>query len=324
MDPQKDKFLKNEFLTMSVFGGLGRSGTYSKSATEEARKNFRNDLRDKLDEISREYQSMVTEEEHLSNIRRLSDELSSQFSHCLKNGRFRIGIAQKALNLYLKYLWCVNLIAPPPHCPFDSIVISHLPDCKDLNWTSIDNIEVYSRLVKAARRVAKDKPLPEWELEIWLNGVQSERGRKGLRKSRTEKRHKETSLGPSQSDIEEKIGAVAIGTIVRPGFYATGRDRYEISIHKKGSNLLPHEKYIRNPINIYIGNTLYEAGVHETGAGVVWISSVLYKKEEGRIVMGARLIDALAQIGLRWKDKVIIKKNEDGTFLLEPYNDDTT
>jgi len=121
-------------------------------------------------------------------------------------------------------------------------------------------------------------------------------------------------------NIEEKIGAVAIGTIVRPGFYATGRDRYEIIIHKKGSNLLPHKKYIRNPINIYIGNTLYEAGVHETRKGVVWISSVLYK--EGRIV--TRLIDALAQIGLRLKDKVIIKKNEDGTFLLEPYNDDTT
>ena len=40
MDAEKENFLRNEFLTMSVFGALGRSRTYSKEATEEEKKTF--------------------------------------------------------------------------------------------------------------------------------------------------------------------------------------------------------------------------------------------------------------------------------------------
>jgi len=321
MDSQIEKFLRNEFLTMSVLGALGRSRTYSESATEKAKNHFLNALRKKLDEISRGYQSKVTEEEHLSNIKRLSNELSSGFSHCLKNGRFRIGISQKALNLYLKYLWCVNLIASPPHCPFDQIVISHLPDCKDLNWTSIDNIKDYCKLVEAARKVIKGKPLPEWELQVWLNGAQSERARKGLRESGTEKKHKGTFSETFQENYEEVSGTIIIGTITSQGFYKDGKDICEIYISKKSPHMLPHEKWQTKPINMTIGDIIYEAGVHETSAGVVWISSVLHKKEKGGRGAKARLVDALLGIGLRRGDRVKIKKNEDGTFILEPYND---
>lgn len=182
---------------MSVLGALGRSRTYSESASTEDNNHFRNALREKLDEVSRKYKSIITDEEHLSNIKNLSDDLTSRFHHCLRNGRFRIGIAQKALNLYLKYLWCVKLIAPPPHCPFDSIVISYLPDCSDLNWTSIDTIEDYKRLVRSAQTIANDKSLPVWELEIWLNSVQSER-EKGVKGSGTDKGHPERYNSPSK------------------------------------------------------------------------------------------------------------------------------
>jgi hypothetical protein len=40
---------------------------------------------------------------------------------------FRVGTAQKALNLYLKYLWCLGEIKTPPHCPFDRGIIQMLP-----------------------------------------------------------------------------------------------------------------------------------------------------------------------------------------------------
>lgn len=190
MDPQKEKFLRNEFLTMSILGALGRSKTFSESATEEAKNRFRNTLREKLDEVSKRYESSVTEKEHLANIKNLSDDLTLGFSHCLRNGRFRIGIAQKALNLYLKYLWCVNLVTLPPHCPFDSIVISYIPECSNLNWTSIDTIEDYQQLVNALRRRADGKPIAEWELEIWLKKVQSKRKR-WIKGSLTDKGKKE-------------------------------------------------------------------------------------------------------------------------------------
>jgi hypothetical protein len=172
MDPEKEKFLRNEFLTMSLVGALGRSRTYVETASEGDKGRFRVALRQELDAISQAYTSEVEEEEHVTNIEKLSDILTSMFPHCLRDGRFRIGIAQKALNLYLKYLWSVSLIPIPPHCPFDSIIISHLPECTDLNWTLLDNIDDYRRLVTAAKRAASGRSLAAWELELWMNKIQ--------------------------------------------------------------------------------------------------------------------------------------------------------
>lgn len=172
MEIQKEEFLRSDFLTMSVLGALGRSRTYSKSASDHERNLFREALRLMIREIAGEYASPVKEEVHLSNITKLADDLTLRFCNCLENGRFSIGIAQKALNLYLKLLWCVNLIPTPPHCPFDSIVINHLPECNDLNYTSLDSVDDYVRLVRAARETAHGKTLSEWELGIWMEGKQ--------------------------------------------------------------------------------------------------------------------------------------------------------
>jgi hypothetical protein len=160
-------FLENEFLTMTIFGALGRSRTYLKTAPDDTKLKMRVALREKLHKIGERYKTTVEESKHLINIQELSDTLSSDFESCLEKGRFRIGIAQKALNLYLKYLWCVGIIPPPPHCPFDSIVIRHLPECEGMKWTSIDDIKDYKRLVAAAKHAAKGTPLPQWELELW-------------------------------------------------------------------------------------------------------------------------------------------------------------
>lgn len=311
MDTSKEKFFGNEFLTMSLLGALGRSKTYSQSVSDQDKSLFRIALREKLSEIGNKYVSPVTEEEHLSNMTKLADDLSSKFSHCLKNGRFRIGIAQKALNLYLKYLWCVGLIPTPPHCPFDSIVISYIPGCSNLNWTSIDAIGDYKKLVNTARKKADGKPIGEWELEIWLKSVQSAREQKGVKWSANEKGRAGTLAEPSQPNILSKEGeAMIIGAVTSPG-----KDICELIIYKESSNRLPHEYRQKKPIEIIIGNTLYEAGVHETQKGVVWISSVLYEKGSRREKV--RLVDALAKIKVKKRDKVRIKLNEEGIFLLE-------
>lgn len=167
MSDHRNRFLRNEFLTLSLFGALQRSNTYQKNTPDKTRNDLRKALRKKLNELATRYEVLVTEEEHISNIDELARELSSGFSHCLKGGRFRIGIAQKALNLYLKYLWCIDVIPVPPHCPFDSIVIQHLPGCDDISWTNLDEVEAYKRLVAVAKQQAGGKSLSEWELEMW-------------------------------------------------------------------------------------------------------------------------------------------------------------
>lgn len=316
MDPLKEGFLKNEFLTMSVLGALGRSKTYSESASEKDKNTFLNALRKKLEEIGERYVSPISEEKHCSNIKEIADDLTKRFSNCLKNRRFRIGIEQKALNLYLKYLWCVGLIPTPPHCPFDSIVIGRLPECKDLNWTAIDRINVYQKMVNAARKKTNGKSIAEWELEIWLKSVQRARERKGVRFSPNEEGKEGTSARLSHPKIMSIEGdAVIIGSVTSQGVTADGKDICELIISKKSSNRLPHKKRQRIPIKIIIGNTLYEAGVHETEKGIVWISSVLY--EEGSKRGKVRLVDALAKIKVKRGDKIRIKSNEEGIFVLE-------
>jgi hypothetical protein len=109
-----------------------------------------------------------------------------------------------------------------------------------------------------------------------------------------------------------KRGFMIIGTVTRQGVYADNKDICELYINKDSSDSLPHELGKKKSIDIKIGNTAYEAGVHETTKGTVWISSVLYKKEPRR--EKARLVDALAAIGLRKGNKLRIKSNADGTF----------
>ena len=43
-------------------------------------------------------------------------------------GQPSFGIAQKALNLFLKYLWCLNISKHPLHCPIDSQILAKI------NW----------------------------------------------------------------------------------------------------------------------------------------------------------------------------------------------
>lgn len=195
MDNEREKFLRNEFLTLSLFGALGRSKSYANSASKKDKDQFRNALRENLDKISQAYVSEIKEEKHLSNIKYLADDLTLRFPHCLRKGKFRIGIAQKALNLYLKYLWCAGLIEIPPHCPFDSIIINHLPDCENLKWTSIDTIEDYQKLVVAARKKANEKPLAQWELEIWTNSIKIARDDAKPKVSHRNKKKGESSKG---------------------------------------------------------------------------------------------------------------------------------
>lgn len=79
--------------------------------------------------------------------------------------RFRIGVAQKALNLYLKYLWCLDRIPVPPHCPFDSTVLRELE--LEFSWTRSSKIEDYKSWVEHAKVAAGTKTLAEWELQLW-------------------------------------------------------------------------------------------------------------------------------------------------------------
>ncbi|MGH7813292.1 MAG: hypothetical protein ACREQI_04730 [Candidatus Binataceae bacterium] len=104
-EPQR-KFLLGEFMTLTIGGALQRASVYSVPDGDPRREQLRHALRDQLNQIAESYKAAVTENAHLENITRLANTLTENFRELLDGGRFRIGIAQKALNPYLKYLWC--------------------------------------------------------------------------------------------------------------------------------------------------------------------------------------------------------------------------
>lgn len=170
MDEQKKRFLDDAFLGFAVTFALQRCKTYREDAKREARDQFRAALKQRLAELSQKYTTDVNEEDHVRNIELLADNLGKEFAQVLEDGTFRVGSAQKALNLYLKYLWCAGQISMPPHCPFDSTIIRDLPGCSHIKWTTLDSIEDYRRLVESARAQAAGVPLAQWELEAY-NGA---------------------------------------------------------------------------------------------------------------------------------------------------------
>lgn len=142
---------------------------YAKVKPKPDRTPFREALVRSLERVAIQYvPGRVSYREHYYYLGRFRRAMSSRkFKPLLHEGNFRVGVAQKALNLYLKYLWCLGEIAEPPHCPFDNLVIGELDDCEGINWTEFDDLEIYEYLVEQARIKAKDLSLAEWELRLF-------------------------------------------------------------------------------------------------------------------------------------------------------------
>ena len=167
LDQEKWDFLDEELLAGSIRGAFGHAGIYRGKTSEKRRRELGAELRRLLRECATAYKSDVSDEIHNKNIRKLADKLSQDFKDVMKDERFRIGVAQKALNLYLKYLWCMGRIDIPPHCPFDSEVLREAKISG--SWTSLDDMEGYKLWVEKARSVAAgtNSTLSEWELRFW-------------------------------------------------------------------------------------------------------------------------------------------------------------
>jgi len=98
----------------------------------------------------------------------LTKNPSEKFGAILENGPFCVGRAQKALNVYLKSLWCLGRISdPPPHYPFDRRILVDVLKLKDTKWTAMNDVEEYQRWVSKARAAANGLSPAEWELREW-------------------------------------------------------------------------------------------------------------------------------------------------------------
>ena len=173
----KERFLlatrvtsETDALRNCVLASFRRNNIYSTGAVSQRRSRLREDLKARLTALGNSYvQGSLSEAEHEANIVNLANALSDEHSDILVNGRFKIGTSQKALNLYLKFLWCLGRLPEDPHhCPVDRIVLSSI----SLNgtWTRLDDIATYRAWIVRIREAAGARSLSDWELDLW-NGI---------------------------------------------------------------------------------------------------------------------------------------------------------
>lgn len=123
-------------------------------------------LRELLVKIEKKYsETNISEAEHVALIDEVAADLSIKLSRYLHNGRFRIGVAQKLINVHLKYLWTAGFCSEPPHCPIDGIIRDFAGI--DFIWTQSDSIEEYKAAIEKLKVIAKTagQTLAQWELE---------------------------------------------------------------------------------------------------------------------------------------------------------------
>lgn len=166
----KIEFLRYEAgiltLNASLSTRAGGSPIYSEACREHKRGPIKDTLRRELRDLETAYSyGNISSTEHCDYIASLANRISQTYQDSLHQGRFRYGIAQKLVNLHLKYLWSIGIINEPPHCPLDGIV----RDLVNLNynWTTSDSQEEYMEAVNGLRELAQPRSLSVWELQVF-------------------------------------------------------------------------------------------------------------------------------------------------------------
>ena len=171
----KREFLVYELGLLSLKAALSTRAwgapIYALSCKEHQRGATKDGFRAVLDEVLTKYSgSPIGEEQHVQFIALTAARFSKEHSPSLHRGKLRFGVAQKLINLHLKYLWVAGIIDEPIHCPIDGIV-------RDLaglqyDWTSSDSQDEYVNAISQLRRVALPRSLAVWELEEFRRRAQ--------------------------------------------------------------------------------------------------------------------------------------------------------
>ena len=106
------------------------------------------------------------EAQHVANLLRLVDFGTEAGGALFDQRGYRLANAQKYLNLLLKYLWTQHLIARPPHCPVDRILLQKAGMGSAKKWTEMTVVGDYLAAIDALASIARADglSLAEWEL----------------------------------------------------------------------------------------------------------------------------------------------------------------
>lgn len=168
----KQSFILKEVCILAWGGSVQRANLYNKHLPLEDRgtTSFRLTILEFVElRLLPNYINKCSEQEHIANIKALVEHGTQTGQAILGHAGYKVGVAQKLLNLLLKYLWCLGYVSEPPHCPVDRIVLEKTRLKGKMNWTEINSMEQYNDAIIAIREVASAKglSLAEWELDCF-------------------------------------------------------------------------------------------------------------------------------------------------------------
>lgn len=164
----REEFIKKEIWILTIAGAFQRANIYTQNVEKEKEK-FKEVLYSILDELAKEYEKDVSESKHIENIHKINDGIR-EFQHILQENKLSFGVCQKLLNLYLKYLWCLDKIPTPPHFPVDRKIQEKMK-LNVTSWTSKDfNEEQYLKVIEESKKLAKElsyNSIADFELDLF-------------------------------------------------------------------------------------------------------------------------------------------------------------
>ncbi len=168
----QQKFLYQEVTILAWGASVQRAKLYNPKIAFEERESdkFRASIMTFIEtNLLPNYKTTCSEEDHVENIQRLVTFGTRAGDNLLGPDGYKFGVAQKLLNLLLKYLWCLEHLEEPPHCPVDRIVLAKTTLRNRLNWTNITTSDEYNEAINAIRVVASAAKLslPQWELQFY-------------------------------------------------------------------------------------------------------------------------------------------------------------
>jgi hypothetical protein len=166
-------YLVGELLMVAWAASVQRANAFNsetKAKDRPSTSQFRQDLLAFAEQnLLPHYVNGCTEEQHLQNLLRLCEHGTRIGGTLFDKHGYRLGIAQKFFNLSLKSLWSVGLIAEPPHCPVDRLIIERTSGQVEINWTEITSVDEYLLAIRALKKEAASQQLSlaEWELRYY-------------------------------------------------------------------------------------------------------------------------------------------------------------
>lgn len=164
----QQKFIYQEVNILAWGASVQRAHLY---ASDIQRDIFRKKILTYIEnDILSQYSTKCEDDVHVENIESIVEYGTTTGGSLLGPNGYKFGVAQKFLNLLLKYLWCLGHVVEPPHCPVDRIVLTETTLRDKLNWTEITTADKYMQAITALRDVAEAagfSSLAQWELQFY-------------------------------------------------------------------------------------------------------------------------------------------------------------